>query len=94
MEWVDSTITGIGRGPGNTLTEELILEISQKNRKSDKNNLNLVPLIKIINNHFLPMKMNIHGELTSSTIYLENIQYIHPIFKQCLKTIDIKRRIY
>ena len=28
VEWVDSTITGIGRGPGNTLTEELILEIN------------------------------------------------------------------
>ena len=35
IEWVesqlnDSTITGIGRGPGNALTEELILEINQE----------------------------------------------------------------
>ena len=56
VEWVDSTLTGIGRGPGNTLTEELILELNQNNREVKKNNLNLVPLIQIINNHFLPMK--------------------------------------
>ena len=55
---MDSTITGIGRGPGNALTEELILEINQgKFRK--KNNLNLVPLIQIINKHFLPIKKEI-----------------------------------
>ena len=26
VKWVDSTITGIGRGPGNAKTEELIIE--------------------------------------------------------------------
>ena len=28
IEWIDSTITGIGRGPGNTKTEELVIELS------------------------------------------------------------------
>ena len=51
VEWVDSTITGIGRGPGNAKTEELIIERNKELFK-DNNNLNLVPLTKIINENF------------------------------------------
>ena len=83
VEWVDSTITGIGRGPGNTLTEELILEINQKNPKSGNNNLNLVPLIKIINNHFLPMK-NEYSWGTNIFYYLSGKYSIHPSYIQAM----------
>ena len=33
VTWVDSTITGMGRGPGNTKTEYLILEIDKLLKK-------------------------------------------------------------
>ena len=58
VKWVDSTITGIGRGPGNTLTEELIFELSQNNCEPIKNNLNLVPLIQIINNREILIRIS------------------------------------
>ena len=31
IEWIDSTVTGMGRGPGNTKTEYAILEFQNKN---------------------------------------------------------------
>mgnify|MGYP003314358115 CR=1 FL=1 len=33
ITWLDSTITGIGRGPGNAKTEELIIELQKFNKK-------------------------------------------------------------
>ena len=83
VEWVDSTITGIGRGPGNTLTEELILETNHKKFKSKKNELNLVPLIQIINNHFLPMK-NKYSWGTNIFYYLAGKYSIHPSYIQAM----------
>ncbi len=82
VEWIDSTITGIGRGPGNTLTEELILETRQK-QLNTRNNLNLVPLIKIINNHFLPMK-NKYSWGTNIFYYLASKYSIHPAYIQAM----------
>ena len=29
MQWIDSTVTGMGRGPGNTKTEDLVFEIKE-----------------------------------------------------------------
>ena len=83
VEWVDSTITGIGRGPGNTQTEELILETSQKQIYSKENNLNLVPLIHIINKHFLPMK-NKYSWGTNIFYYLAGKYSIHPSYIQSM----------
>ena len=83
VKWVDSTITGIGRGPGNTLTEELIFELSQNNRDPINNNLNLVPLIQIINNHFLPMK-NKYSWGTNIFYYLAGKYSIHPSYIQAM----------
>ena len=31
VNWIDCTVTGMGRGPGNTKTEYLILELKRKN---------------------------------------------------------------
>ena len=83
VEWVDSTITGIGRGPGNALTEELILEISQDSLRPKTNNLNLVPLIQIINKHFLPMKRK-YSWGTNIFYYLAGKYSIHPSYIQAM----------
>jgi len=46
VSWLDSTVTGMGRGPGNARTEELIIEAEIfRNRRS-----NLIPLMEIIRN--------------------------------------------
>ena len=41
VTWVDSTVTGMGRGPGNARTEELAIEIAELQGRK----LNLVPLV-------------------------------------------------
>lgn len=83
VEWVDSTITGIGRGPGNALTEELILEINQGKFRPKKNNLNLVPLIQIINKHFLPLKRK-YSWGSNIFYYLAGKYSIHPSYIQAM----------
>jgi 4-hydroxy 2-oxovalerate aldolase len=80
VEWVDSTITGIGRGPGNAKTEELIIE---KDKNYIENSLNLVPLTKIINESFLPMK-NKYSWGTNIFYYLAGKYSIHPSYIQSM----------
>ena len=81
VEWVDSTITGIGRGPGNAKTEELIIERNKELFKD--NNLNLVPLTKIINEKFLPLK-NQYSWGTNIFYYLAGKYSIHPSYIQAM----------
>ena len=42
--WVDSTVTGMGRGPGNARTEELAIEIAEDRGKP----ANMVPLMMLL----------------------------------------------
>ena len=79
VNWVDSTITGIGRGPGNAKTEELIIELNKNNKKT----LNLVPLIKLINKEFIPLK-NIYMWGTNLFYYLAGEYSIHPSYIQSM----------
>ena len=81
ITWLDSTITGIGRGPGNAKTEELVIELS----KEKKNKLNLVPLIKIINEKFNPLK-NKYLWGTNIFYYLAGRYSIHPSYVQSMLT--------
>ena len=81
ITWLDSTITGIGRGPGNAKTEELVIELNEKK----KNKLNLVPLIKIINDEFNPLK-NKYLWGTNIFYYLAGKYSIHPSYIQSMLT--------
>ena len=81
ITWLDSTITGIGRGPGNTKTEELIVELDNFLNR----NTNLVPLIKIINEQFKPLKDKyLWG--TNIFYYLAGKYAIHPSYVQSMLT--------
>ena len=81
ITWLDSTITGIGRGPGNTKTEELIVELDNLLNR----NTNLVPLIKIINEKFKPLKDKyLWG--TNIFYYLAGKYSIHPSYIQAMLT--------
>ena len=81
ITWLDSTITGNGRGPGNTKTEELIVELDNLLNR----NTNLVPLIKIINEKFKPLKDKyLWG--TNIFYYLAGKYSIHPSYIQAMLT--------
>ena len=79
VNWLDSTITGIGRGPGNTKTEELVIELSKINKKK----IDLVPLTKIIKNEFNPLK-NKYQWGSNIFYYLAGTHSIHPSYIQSM----------
>ena len=77
VDWLDSTVTGMGRGPGNARTEELAIEVAAL-RKSTPN---LVPLMTLIRKHFGPMKEH-YGWGTNPYYYLAGKYGIHPTYIQ------------
>jgi len=77
VTWVDSTVTGMGRGPGNARTEELVIEAEAlRNRRA-----NLVPLMALIRKHFGPLKADC-GWGTNPYYYLAGKYGIHPTYIQ------------
>ncbi len=75
--WVDSTITGMGRGAGNTKTEILSLEIA-KLRNRD---FNISALMSIIDSVFLPLKEKYRWG-SSPYYYLSGMYGVHPTYVQ------------
>lgn len=77
VNWLDSTVTGMGRGPGNARTEEVVIEAeSLRDREA-----NLVPLMSLIRKHFGPMKDR-YGWGTNPYYYLGGKYGIHPTYIQ------------
>ncbi|ATX68026.1 aldolase catalytic domain-containing protein [Roseinatronobacter bogoriensis] len=77
VTWLDATVTGMGRGPGNARTEELVIEAEAlRDRKA-----NLVPLMELIRKHFGPMKSQ-YGWGTNPYYYLAGKYGIHPTYIQ------------
>ena len=77
VTWVDSTVTGMGRGPGNARTEELAIEIAERRRKP----INMVPLMALLRQHFKPMQAY-YGWGTNPYYYLAGKFGIHPTYIQ------------
>lgn len=77
VTWIDSTVTGMGRGPGNALTEQLAIEISSLRNQS----VNFVPLMTLIRKYFAPMKES-YGWGTNPYYYLAGKYAIHPSYIQ------------
>lgn len=77
VTWVDSTVTGMGRGPGNARTEELAIEIAARTGKA----ANLIPLMTLIREHFRPMQVK-YGWGTNPYYYLAGKYGIHPTYIQ------------
>jgi len=77
VSWLDATVTGMGRGPGNARTEELAIEAEVlRGRRA-----NLVPLMTLIRKHFAPMKAKF-GWGTNPFYYLAGKYGIHPTYIQ------------
>ncbi len=74
VNWIDCTVTGMGRGPGNTKTEYLILEL---NRKKEY----LTDLLNLIKNFFDPLKQKYKWG-SNPFYYYAGLNSIHPTFVQ------------
>lgn len=77
VTWVDSTVTGMGRGAGNVKTELLAIEISQLR----DSNCNMEPIMALITKSFKPMKEK-YGWGTNPFYYLSGKNSIHPLYVQ------------
>jgi 4-hydroxy 2-oxovalerate aldolase len=77
VSWLDATVTGMGRGPGNARTEELVIEAEAIRRRR----ANLVPLMMLIQKIFGPMKA-CYGWGTNPYYYLAGKYGIHPTYIQ------------
>ena len=77
VSWVDSTVTGMGRGPGNAQTEYLAL--SFKDRFKDEKNF--IKLFKLIQKYFDPMK-KIYNWGINPFYFIAGQKNIHPSYIQ------------
>ncbi len=84
VSWVDSTITGMGRGPGNAKTEYLVLEVNKLLKKKT----NIVPILELIKNHFKKLK-NFYNWGTNTFYYLAGKYGIHPTYIQEMLSIKL-----
>ena len=82
--WIDSTVTGMGRGPGNSETEYMLIEMS----KFSKKKYNLLPITKIINKYFEPLKTKYKWG-PNPFYYLAGKHGIHPTYIQEMLTIKM-----
>ena len=81
VTWVDSTVTGMGRGVGNVKTELLAIEISDlRNTK-----LNIKPLISLATKRFKPLKDK-YCWGTNPFYYLSGKNSVHPTYVQEMMT--------
>ncbi|GAA4829710.1 aldolase catalytic domain-containing protein [Garicola koreensis] len=79
VTWVDATVTGMGRGPGNAKTEEVAIEMAALRGQQP----NLVPLMSLIRKHFKPMQKR-HGWGKNPYYYLAGKYGIHPTYIQTM----------
>lgn len=77
VTWVDATVTGMGRGPGNAKTEELAIEVAALRGKR----ISLVPLMQLVRQDFRPMQER-YGWGTNPYYYLAGKYGIHPTYIQ------------
>lgn len=77
VKWVDGTVTGMGRGPGNAKTEYLAIEIEPYRSVPS----NLTKLLSVINKYFKPMQDKYRWG-PNPYYYLAGKYGIHPTFIQ------------
>jgi 4-hydroxy 2-oxovalerate aldolase len=81
VNWIDSTITGMGRGPGNVKTEYALIQFKEKLNSS----LNLAPILDLIENQFEKLKQK-HKWGSNVYYFLSGLHGIHPTFIQSMLT--------
>ena len=81
VTWADSTVTGMGRGPGNSKTEYLVLNYQNEINKK----VNILPLLELIKDEFEPLQKNINGEQTLFIFFSWNTWYTSYIYTRYVK---------
>lgn len=84
VKWIDTTVTGMGRGPGNTKTEIAILEFEKNFHKK----INILPLLNLIKNRFKKLQTK-YSWGTNTYYYLAGLWGIHPSFVQEMITAGL-----
>jgi 4-hydroxy 2-oxovalerate aldolase len=82
VTWVDSTITGMGRGAGNTQTEYLLTHLNQSNAK---NFFNLQPIYDLVIKKFEKLQKQ-HNWGSNLLYYLGAQNNVHPTYVQNILT--------
>ena len=77
LNWVDSTITGMGRGAGNLSTEDLYINIKDASNKS------LNSLYLLATNDFGYLKENMSMALIYCIVWRQIIVFILALYKLC-----------
>ena len=77
VQWIDSTVTGMGRGAGNAQTEYLLIEL----QNIEKREISILPLLKLIKKHFSIMQQKYKWG-TNPYYYLAGKYGIHPTYIQ------------
>jgi 4-hydroxy 2-oxovalerate aldolase len=79
VTWIDSTVAGMGRGPGNAKTEYLAIELETKLGRK----VNLTPLLDLISKYFGPMQQK-YGWGPNPYYYMAGKYGIHPTYVQTM----------
>jgi 4-hydroxy 2-oxovalerate aldolase len=77
--WLDATVTGMGRGAGNTQMEYLLVELSYRKLKE----VNSAPIIDLASKEFADLK-RLHNWGTNVFYYLGALHGVHPTYVQDL----------
>jgi len=77
VTWIDGTVIGMGRGPGNIRTEYLAIELESYLDLE----MNHIPLHKLIHNYFKPMQQQ-YGWGPNPFYYMAGKYGIHPTYVQ------------
>jgi 4-hydroxy 2-oxovalerate aldolase len=77
VTWIDSTVTGMGRGPGNAQTEYLAMAL----QPFRQNKGNQTKLFELIGKHFKPLQVQ-YGWGTNPYYYMAGQYGIHPSYIQ------------
>jgi 4-hydroxy 2-oxovalerate aldolase len=77
IQWIDSTIMGMGRGAGNAQTEYFLIEY----RKYFKKKTNIIPIQSLMKKYFIEIK-NKYNWGPNIFYYLAGIHRIHPTYIQ------------
>ncbi|PPQ31512.1 aldolase [Rhodoblastus sphagnicola] len=75
--WIDATVLGMGRGPGNVRTEYMLIEMN----RLGIGKYNITPLLNLLNKHFVPMQREF-GWGPNPYYYLSGSYGIHPTYIQ------------
>jgi 4-hydroxy 2-oxovalerate aldolase len=77
VTWVDGSVMGMGRGPGNARTEYLAIELEERSGQK----MNHASLLELINKHFKPMQ-NLYKWGPNPYYYMAGKYGIHPTYVQ------------